>query len=87
MAFGRWKSRLEAAPTKRSFVWTQRFKFSSFPFSQTLIGILAATGCVNSDKAAKMIFCGELALVGRVKPVTCRWRFRRGTPAIATSFS
>jgi magnesium chelatase family protein len=33
------------------------------------IGILAATGCVNTDKAAKMIFCGELSLDGRVKPV------------------
>ncbi|MFZ0931891.1 MAG: YifB family Mg chelatase-like AAA ATPase [Syntrophobacteraceae bacterium] len=33
------------------------------------VGILAAVGCVNPDKAAKMIFCGELALDGRVKPV------------------
>jgi magnesium chelatase family protein len=33
------------------------------------VGILAALGIVNSDKAAKMIFCGELALDGRVKPV------------------
>ncbi len=33
------------------------------------IGILAATGCVSSDKAAKMILCGELSLDGRVKPV------------------
>ncbi len=33
------------------------------------VGILAALGIVNSDKAAKMIFCGELSLDGRVKPV------------------
>ncbi len=33
------------------------------------VGILAALGIVNADKAAKMIFCGELALDGRVKPV------------------
>ena len=33
------------------------------------VGILAAMGCVSSDKAAKMIFCGELSLDGRVKPV------------------
>ncbi len=33
------------------------------------VGILAALGRVNSDKAAKMIFCGELSLDGRVKPV------------------
>jgi len=33
------------------------------------VGILAAMGCINPDKAAKMIFCGELALDGRVKPV------------------
>ncbi len=33
------------------------------------VGILAAMGCVNPDKAAKMIFCGELSLDGRVKPV------------------
>ncbi|MDA8307926.1 MAG: YifB family Mg chelatase-like AAA ATPase [Deltaproteobacteria bacterium] len=33
------------------------------------VGILAAMGIVNADKAAKIIFCGELALDGRVKPV------------------
>jgi len=33
------------------------------------VGILAAMGCVNPDRAAKMIFCGELSLDGRVKPV------------------
>ncbi len=33
------------------------------------VGILAALGIVNAQKAAKMIFCGELALDGRVKPV------------------
>ncbi|MDR3555662.1 MAG: YifB family Mg chelatase-like AAA ATPase [Syntrophobacteraceae bacterium] len=33
------------------------------------VGILAALGIVNSEKAAKMIFCGELALDGRVKPI------------------
>ena len=33
------------------------------------VGILAALGIVNPEKAAKMIFCGELALDGRVKPV------------------
>src|SRR5208337_2427977 len=33
------------------------------------VGILAALGIVNSEKAAAMIFCGELALDGRVKPV------------------
>ncbi len=33
------------------------------------VGILAALGIVNSDKAARMIFCGELSLDGRVKPV------------------
>ncbi len=33
------------------------------------VGILAAMGLVNADKAAKMVFCGELALDGRVKPV------------------
>jgi magnesium chelatase family protein len=33
------------------------------------VGILAAMGVVSSDKAAKMIFCGELSLDGRVKPV------------------
>ena len=33
------------------------------------VGILAALGIVNADKAAKMIFCGELSLDGRVKPV------------------
>ena len=38
------------------------------------IGILAALGIVNADKAARMIFCGELALDGRVKPVAgCCW--------------
>ncbi len=51
------------------------------------IGILAATGCVSSDKAAKMILCGELSLDGRVKllPDACQWPSRRGTPAIVTS--
>ena len=33
------------------------------------VGILAALGIVNADKAAKMILCGELALDGRIKPV------------------
>ncbi len=33
------------------------------------VGILAALGIVTAEKAAKMIFCGELALDGRVKPV------------------
>ena len=33
------------------------------------VGILAAVGCVNAEKAARMILCGELALDGRVKPV------------------
>jgi magnesium chelatase family protein len=33
------------------------------------VGILAALGIVNPEKAAKMILCGELALDGRVKPV------------------
>ncbi len=33
------------------------------------VGILAALGIVNAEQAAKMIFCGELALDGRVKPV------------------
>jgi magnesium chelatase family protein len=33
------------------------------------VGILAALGIVNAEKAAAMIFCGELALDGRVKPV------------------
>jgi len=33
------------------------------------VGILAALGVVNSDKAARIVFCGELALDGRVKPV------------------
>jgi magnesium chelatase family protein len=33
------------------------------------IGILAALGIVDAQKAAKMIFCGELALDGRVKPI------------------
>ncbi len=33
------------------------------------VGILAALGIVNSDKAAKMIFCGEPSLDGRVKPI------------------
>ena len=33
------------------------------------VGILAALGIVNAEKAARMIFCGELALDGRVKPV------------------
>ncbi len=33
------------------------------------VGILAALGIVNSAKAAKIIFSGELALDGRVKPI------------------
>ena len=33
------------------------------------VGILAALGIVTAEKAAKTIFCGELALDGRVKPV------------------
>jgi magnesium chelatase family protein len=33
------------------------------------VGLLAALGIVNADKAAKMVFCGELSLDGRVKPV------------------
>ena len=33
------------------------------------VGILAAVGIVSAEKAAKMIFCGELSLDGRVKPV------------------
>ena len=33
------------------------------------IGILAALEIVNAEKAAKMIFCGELALDGRIKPI------------------
>jgi magnesium chelatase family protein len=33
------------------------------------VGLLAAEGIVDAAKAAKMIFCGELALDGRVKPV------------------
>ena len=33
------------------------------------VGILAAMGIVSSEKAAKMIFCGELSLDGRVKPI------------------
>ena len=37
----------------------------------TAVGILAALAIVNADKAAKMIFCGELAPDGRVKPVGC----------------
>jgi magnesium chelatase family protein len=36
------------------------------------VGILAAVGVVNAEKAAKAIFCGELALDGRVKPVAGR---------------
>jgi len=51
------------------------------------VGILAALGIVNPEKAAKMIFCGELALDGRVKPLpdVCRFPSRRGTGATATS--
>ena len=33
------------------------------------VEILAALGIANPEKAAKMIFCSELALDGRVKPV------------------
>ena len=34
------------------------------------VGILAATGLVNPDAAAKVLLVGELALDGRVKPVS-----------------
>ncbi|MDR3566503.1 MAG: YifB family Mg chelatase-like AAA ATPase [Syntrophobacteraceae bacterium] len=33
------------------------------------VGILSAIGIVSAQRAEKMIFCGELALDGRVKPV------------------
>jgi predicted ATPase with chaperone activity len=33
------------------------------------VGVLAALGIVNADKAAKIISCGELSLDARVKPV------------------
>ena len=44
-------------------------KWCEFVLIHKEIGILAALGILNSEKAAGMIFCGELALDGRVKPV------------------